>query len=85
MAKNYWLSISFSYEKNAKKLAAMLNDKPCNTAHAILSHRLKLAVGDREIFALKASQKLNFMQFYMLDFIGIFIVIVVGFVSLLQR
>jgi glucuronosyltransferase len=57
------------YEKNAKKLAAMLNDKPFIDPHAILSHRLKLAVREREIFALKSSQFFVIFSFNCFNFV----------------
>jgi len=55
------------YFKNAKKLAAMLNDRPFDDPHAILNHRLRLAVSSRDHFALKASQKLGFIAFHGID------------------
>uniref|UniRef100_A0AC35TM24 Glucuronosyltransferase n=1 Tax=Rhabditophanes sp. KR3021 TaxID=114890 RepID=A0AC35TM24_9BILA len=56
-----------SYAFNAKKLSKMLNDKPSKDEYAILRHRIKLAMSPREPFALKAAQKLTFIEFFNLD------------------
>uniref|UniRef100_A0A0N4ZU08 glucuronosyltransferase n=1 Tax=Parastrongyloides trichosuri TaxID=131310 RepID=A0A0N4ZU08_PARTI len=68
------------YMNNAKKLSAMLHDKPSNDDYAIMKHRIKLAISEREPFSLKAAQKLSFLQFHNLDQL----LLIFGFIILLS-
>ena len=52
---------------NAKKLSAMLEDKPESRPFSPLAYSLKLAVSDKTYFTLKAAQQLSFWEFYNLD------------------
>lgn len=63
-----------SYRLNARKLSAMLADKPPPTKNFAsmpsLQHALKLATRSQSgHFALKAAQRLNFLQHYGLDLV----------------
>lgn len=61
-----------SFKLNAKRLAAMLEEKPAEDS--MLNYGLKLATKKRDHYALKASQKLSYFQFYLLDVVVIPIV-----------
>lgn len=72
-----------SFRHNAKRLAAMLNEKA--SEKSILSYGLKLATLSRDHYALKAAQKLNFMQFYNFDVVISFILLPIVTLFLLIR
>ncbi|KAI6217833.1 UDP-glucuronosyltransferase [Aphelenchoides fujianensis] len=70
------------YARNAKRLSAMLHDKPSPDPSAMLKYGLKLATLPRDHFTLRAAQKLNFLRFYNLDIISLLIAMPVLFFSL---
>lgn len=72
----------FRYHRNAKQLAGMLSEKP--SSRSMLSYGLKLAMVQRDHFALKAAQKLGFVQFYSLDVLLGLLISPVVFLSLLK-
>lgn len=48
-----------------------------NEDQAALKYAIKLAILDRPIFALKAAQNFDFIQFYLLDIIFVLFTVVV--------
>ncbi|KAI6219842.1 UDP-glucuronosyltransferase [Aphelenchoides fujianensis] len=70
------------YARNAKRLSAMLHDKPSPDPSAMLKYGLKLATLPRDHFTLRAAQKVNFLRFYNLDIISLLIAMPVLFFSL---
>lgn len=61
----------------------MLSEKP--SQETMLSYGLKLAMLKRDHFALKVAQKLDFLQFYNLDILTLFVGTTILLVCLLLK
>jgi glucuronosyltransferase len=65
------------FSTNARRLAAMLADKPTEDLSSMLNYGLKLATLKRDHFVLRAAQRLSFLQFYSVDILALVVVIVI--------
>lgn len=61
----------------AKRLAAMLKEKPSSDPGFTIKSSLRTATKQKDDFALKAAQRLSFIEFYLIDVVSVVIFIVI--------